>query len=53
MSVHAILSRPGQKDGKEWMTGGFAKMQQVIPKDCVPHKFETEERQSLDERSEK
>ena len=39
------------------MTGGFAKMQekkeQVMPKYCVPRKFETEERQSLDEGSEK
>ena len=28
MPVHAVLPRLGEKDGKEWMTGGFVKMQE-------------------------
>ena len=31
----------------------LSQMEQVMPKYCVPRKFETEERQSLDEGSEK
>ena len=28
MPIYAILPRPDEKYGKEWMTGGFAKMQE-------------------------
>ena len=28
MPIYAILPRPDEKDGKEWITGGFAKMQE-------------------------
>ena len=31
----------------------LSKMEQVMPKYCVPRKFETEEQQSLDEGSER